>query len=167
MVFNATFNNISVIMAVSFIGGGNRCAQRKPPTYRKSLANYSHNVASSTSCLSRIRTHNVSCLTLLCLASSNFSYNFNFRLVHLFRERVYWSQIKGCLFLWTHFMVNVRGQCTKIVEIFSSYFNRVYSCHVVYIFSMVPEVDFVVFFYFQNKFEAWAKNLQIKIILKQ
>jgi hypothetical protein len=24
MVFNATFNNISVIVAVSFIGGGNR-----------------------------------------------------------------------------------------------------------------------------------------------
>jgi len=32
MVFNATFNNISV--AVSFIGGGNRSTQRKPPTCR-------------------------------------------------------------------------------------------------------------------------------------
>jgi hypothetical protein len=40
MVFNATFNNISVtgyIVAVSFIGGGNR---RNPQTFRKSLTNY-------------------------------------------------------------------------------------------------------------------------------
>jgi hypothetical protein len=29
MMFNATFNNISVIVAVSFIGGGNRSTQRK------------------------------------------------------------------------------------------------------------------------------------------
>jgi len=27
----------SYIVAVSFIGGGNRCTQRKPPTNRKSL----------------------------------------------------------------------------------------------------------------------------------
>jgi len=41
MVFNATFNNISVIIvAVSFIGGGNRSARRKPLTYRKSLTNF-------------------------------------------------------------------------------------------------------------------------------
>ena len=38
MVFNATFNNISVISWRSIsIGGGNR---RKPPTCRKSLTNY-------------------------------------------------------------------------------------------------------------------------------
>ena len=38
MVFNATFNNISVISWQSvFIGGGNR---RKPPTCRKSLTNF-------------------------------------------------------------------------------------------------------------------------------
>ena len=55
MVFNATFNNISVIswhsvllveengvpgeniMALSFIGGGNLSTRRKPPIYRKSL----------------------------------------------------------------------------------------------------------------------------------
>jgi hypothetical protein len=37
MVFNATFNNISVIVAVSFIGGGNR---RQPPTCHKSLTNF-------------------------------------------------------------------------------------------------------------------------------
>ena len=35
MVFNATFNNIfSYIVAVSFIGGGNRSTRRKPPTCR-------------------------------------------------------------------------------------------------------------------------------------
>jgi hypothetical protein len=34
MVFNATFNNISVfIMAGSFIGRGNRSTQRKPPMF--------------------------------------------------------------------------------------------------------------------------------------
>jgi len=31
MVFNATFNNISVISWVNFIGGGNRSIRRKPP----------------------------------------------------------------------------------------------------------------------------------------
>jgi hypothetical protein len=35
MVFNATFNNILVIVAVSFFDGGNRSSQRKPPTCRK------------------------------------------------------------------------------------------------------------------------------------
>ena len=30
----------SYIMAVSFIGGGNRRTRRKPPTYRKSLTNF-------------------------------------------------------------------------------------------------------------------------------
>jgi len=32
MVFNAIFNNISVIVAVSFIGGENRSTRRKPLT---------------------------------------------------------------------------------------------------------------------------------------
>ena len=42
MVINATFNIISVIyiMAVSFIGGGNRSTRRKSPTCRKSLTNF-------------------------------------------------------------------------------------------------------------------------------
>jgi len=39
MVFNATFNNISIIMAVSFIGGGNWSTRRKSPTCLKSLTN--------------------------------------------------------------------------------------------------------------------------------
>jgi hypothetical protein len=34
----------SYIVAVSFIGGGNRSTRRKPPTCRKSLTNLSHNV---------------------------------------------------------------------------------------------------------------------------
>jgi len=37
MVFNATFNNICYIVAVSFIDGENRI---KPPTCRKSLTNF-------------------------------------------------------------------------------------------------------------------------------
>ena len=41
MVFNATFNNISVISWWSlFIGGGNRSTQRKLPICRKSLTNF-------------------------------------------------------------------------------------------------------------------------------
>jgi hypothetical protein len=40
MVFNATFNNISVISRrVSFIGGGNRSIRRKPLICRKALTN--------------------------------------------------------------------------------------------------------------------------------
>jgi hypothetical protein len=37
MVFNVTFNNI---LEVSFIGGVNESTRRKPPTCRKSLANF-------------------------------------------------------------------------------------------------------------------------------
>jgi hypothetical protein len=37
MVFNASFNNISVILWRSVIGGGNRSTERKPPTCHKSL----------------------------------------------------------------------------------------------------------------------------------
>jgi len=37
VVFNATFNNISDIVPVSFIGGGNRRTRRKPPTCHKWL----------------------------------------------------------------------------------------------------------------------------------
>ena len=35
----------SYIVAVSFSGGGNRSTWRKPPTFRKSITNLSHNVA--------------------------------------------------------------------------------------------------------------------------
>jgi len=38
MVFNVTFNNISIISWWSFfISGGNRSTWRKPPTCRKSV----------------------------------------------------------------------------------------------------------------------------------
>jgi len=41
MVFNATFNNISVISWQSvFIAGGKRNTRRKTTTCRKSLTNY-------------------------------------------------------------------------------------------------------------------------------
>ena len=61
MVFNATFNNIlaiswSSVILMEVTGGSGE----KPPTYRKSLTNLSHNVVSSTPRLSGIRTHNVS-----------------------------------------------------------------------------------------------------------
>ncbi len=54
MVFNATFNNISVIswQSVLLAGGRNRSSRRKPPTCRKSLTNFSHNVVWSTPRLS-------------------------------------------------------------------------------------------------------------------
>ena len=40
MVFNATFNNISVISWLTVIVGGNRSTRRKPPARRKSLTNF-------------------------------------------------------------------------------------------------------------------------------
>jgi hypothetical protein len=41
MVFNATLQQyFSYIVAVSFIGGGNRSTRRKPPTCCKSLTNF-------------------------------------------------------------------------------------------------------------------------------
>jgi hypothetical protein len=47
-VFNAIFKKyLSYIVAVSFIGVGNRSIRRKPPSCRKSL-NLSHNVVSSS-----------------------------------------------------------------------------------------------------------------------
>jgi hypothetical protein len=33
---------VSYIMAVSYIGGGNRIIRRKPPTCRKALTNFIH-----------------------------------------------------------------------------------------------------------------------------
>jgi hypothetical protein len=45
------------IVAVSFIGGGNRNAQIKPPTFHKSLTNLSFNVVHLS--MSGIRTHNI------------------------------------------------------------------------------------------------------------
>jgi len=58
MVYNAIFNNISVIssMAVSFISGGNWSVRRKPQTWEA----LSHHVVSSTSRQNGIRTHNFS-----------------------------------------------------------------------------------------------------------
>ena len=44
IVFNATFNNLSV----NFIGGGNRKTQKITPTFNKSLTNVRHIVVSST-----------------------------------------------------------------------------------------------------------------------
>ena len=46
MVFNATFNNISVSynVEVSFIGGGNRSTWRKPQTCPSHKQTLSHNV---------------------------------------------------------------------------------------------------------------------------
>ena len=38
LVFNATFNNISVIVVVNFIGGGNRRTLRKPLTCRNYIS---------------------------------------------------------------------------------------------------------------------------------
>ena len=46
MVFNATFNNISVnILEISFIGGGNRRIRIKPLTYRKSQTHMSFHLS--------------------------------------------------------------------------------------------------------------------------
>ena len=58
MVFSATFN---YIVAVSFIGGGNRTTRRKPLTFRKIMKIFiPHDVLSSTPLLGEIRTHNIS-----------------------------------------------------------------------------------------------------------
>ena len=57
--FKATFKQyFNYIVAVSFNGGGNRSARKKPP--KKSLTALSYNVVSSTPRLSEIRTHNAS-----------------------------------------------------------------------------------------------------------
>ena len=40
MVFNTTFNNISAIVEVNVIGGGNRSTRRQLATCRKSLTNF-------------------------------------------------------------------------------------------------------------------------------
>jgi hypothetical protein len=61
MLFNATFNNISVyFVAVNFTGGGNQSTQRKPPTWRKSLSNFIIMLYRVQLTMSVISTHNFS-----------------------------------------------------------------------------------------------------------
>ena len=56
MAFNSSFNNISVKLTVSFIGGGNRSTQRKPVTDKfYHIIFYQVHFA-----MSRIQTHNFS-----------------------------------------------------------------------------------------------------------
>ena len=60
MAFNATFNNISVISwwSVLLVEEIRVLGENHRPVTDTLL---SHNVVSSISCLSRIRTHNISC----------------------------------------------------------------------------------------------------------
>ena len=59
MVFNATFNNISVIYrGINFYGWSK--LEKTTDHVKSHRQTFSHNVVSSTSCLSGIRTHNVS-----------------------------------------------------------------------------------------------------------
>jgi hypothetical protein len=56
MVFSASFEQyFRYIVAISFIGGGNRGTRKKPPTCQT----LSHNVVSSTNRLRGIRTHTI------------------------------------------------------------------------------------------------------------
>jgi hypothetical protein len=51
MVFNATFNNISVIVVVGFIGGGNWSTRKKPPTCHKSPTNFVNRIVAENKTL--------------------------------------------------------------------------------------------------------------------
>ena len=75
MVFNITFNNISDIMAVSFICGLNRSTRRKPQTSRKSLKNFI--IYRVHTAMSGIPTHNVSGDTVatICIGSCKSNYH--------------------------------------------------------------------------------------------
>ena len=51
----------SYIVAVSFIGGGNRSTQRKPPTCCKSLTNFYHIMLYEEHlAMNKVQTHNFS-----------------------------------------------------------------------------------------------------------
>jgi hypothetical protein len=61
MVFNATFNTISVISRRSFfIGGRNSSTWRKPPSGSQVTDKLNRIIVLNTPCLRGIRTHNVS-----------------------------------------------------------------------------------------------------------
>jgi hypothetical protein len=60
MVLRHLQQYFSYIVAISFIGGGNRSTRRKPLTCRKSLTTLSHTVVSRTPRYERIRTRNFS-----------------------------------------------------------------------------------------------------------
>ena len=76
--FNATLNNISVIVAVSFSGGGNQSTWRKPLTcviVCKSLANYHIVLYQAHLVMSWIQTRNVSVIGTDCIGSCKFNYH--------------------------------------------------------------------------------------------
>ena len=72
MVFNANFNNISVISWQSFYWEETR--ENHPPVASHRLT-LSHNFVSSTPRLNRIRTHNISVIGTDCTCSCNSNYH--------------------------------------------------------------------------------------------
>jgi len=62
-------------MAVSFIGGGNRSTQKKNTDLPQVTGKVSHNVVSSISRLSGVRTHNVSGVGTDCIGSCKYNYH--------------------------------------------------------------------------------------------
>ena len=91
MVFNATFNNIPVISAVSFIGGGNWSTWRKPQTCCNSLTNFTFSTVTVTGFF---LGHIFVSRTYLSLVQAGSCTNSNL-FYHIFVSRTYLSVVQA------------------------------------------------------------------------
>jgi hypothetical protein len=91
MVFNATFNNIPVISAVSFIGGGNWSTWRKPQTCCNSLTNFTFSTVTVTGFF---LGHIFVSRTYLSLVQAGSCTNSNL-FCHIFVSRTYLSVVQA------------------------------------------------------------------------
>ena len=132
MVFNATFNNISVVY--SFIGGGDQSTQRKPPTCRKSLTTDKHCHIEYTS---PEPDSNLLVISTHCIGSCKSNYHaITMVLQRLSTNHRLWLMIQYTFIIYAIYryfeekndqIFNVLASCGLSYTILKTYFQYLYS----------------------------------------